>query len=225
MSHRLAENLLPGSWSPQQSMQIIQSCYHANDDNNLVMSGTSCSFIRENLEQQGHWHTTVLFPLWARAILNHPGAYLHTRLSYVHTLFWPNDIFMFDADDGANAFNHHTGFLFQTEKRLLGFCRMTPILQLLFTLAFWMTVALILTVVFAVAVMRGGVACYPSLLLALSAGANLWPLVIIGPDGQLRFAYWPIAAISIALLIARHDIARVQNGAKEMVLTDQPARP
>lgn len=45
MSHRLDKNLLPGSWSQQQSMQIIQSCYHVNDDNNLVMSGTSCSFI------------------------------------------------------------------------------------------------------------------------------------------------------------------------------------
>lgn len=122
---------------------------------------------------------------------------------------------MFDADDGANAFNHHPGFLFQTEKRLLWFCRTAPILQLLFTLAFWAAAALISIVAFAIAVMRGGVGCYPSPLLSLSAGANLWPLVIIGPDGQLRFAYWPIAALSIALLIARHDIVEVQTGTTE----------
>jgi hypothetical protein len=225
MSHRLGENLLPGSWSPQQSEQIVQFCYRATDDNNLIMTGSSCSFIRESLVQQGYWHTTILFPLWARMILNHPMTYLYTRATYVHTLFWPNDIFMFDADDGANTFNHHPGMLFQTEKRWLWFCRTAPIIHFPFTLAFWMAAALILTASFAIAVMRGEAGCYPSLLLSLSAGINLWPLVIIGPDGQLRFAYWPIAAISIALLIARWDGARPLEDAAEPVFAPRAATP
>ena len=60
---------------------------------------------------------------------------------------------------------------------------------------------------------------YPSLLLSLSAGANLWPFLIIGPDGQLRFAYWSIAAICIALLIAKRDIARVDEVGTEPVFS------
>ncbi len=206
MSHHLGENLLPGSWSKQQ-FEEIRSCYHAIDDNNLFVP--PCYFIRENLEHNGYWHTTVLFPLWANAILSHPKAYFDTRLGYARTLFWPNDIFMFDADDGANPFRYHPGLLFQTEKQVLRFCRTAPVLYLLFTSAFWMIAAAVLTVAFAIAVMRGRTGCYPSLLLSLSAGANLWPLLIIGPDGQLRFAYWSIAAICIALLIAQRDIARV----------------
>ena len=82
-------------------------------------------------------------------------------------------------------------------------------------LALVVALAAILTVAFAIAVMRGRSGCYPSLLLSLSAGLNLWPLVIIGPDGQLRYAYWSIAAICIALLIARRDIARADEVSTE----------
>jgi len=57
-----------------------------------------------------------------------------------------------------------------------------------------------------------------SLLLSLSAGVSLWPLVIIGPDGQLRYAYWSIAAICIALLIARRDIGRADEVSTEPVV-------
>ncbi len=208
MSHHLRKNLLPGSWS-EEEFNRIQACYNVIDDNSLGMSDSPCYFIHTKLEQNGYWHATILFPLWAHAILNHPKAYLDVRLGYAHTLFWPNDIFMFNADDGTNTFNHHPGLLFQTEKEVLQFCRTAPVLQFLFTLAFWMTVAAILTAVFAVAVMCGKSGYYPSFLLSLSAGVNLWPLVIIGPDGQLRFAYWPIAAIFVAVLIARRDIAGV----------------
>ena len=208
MSDRLGENLLPGSWSNQQ-FEKIRSCYNVIDNNSLSMTNSPCYLIRGNLERNGYWHAAVLFPLWANAILSHPKAYLDKRLDYVHTLFWPNDIFMFDADDGANAFRYHPGLLFQTEEQVMRFCSIAPILYLLFTLAFWMIAAAVLMVAFAIAVMRGRTGCYPSLLLSLSAGANLWPLVIIGPDGQLRFAYWSIAAICISLLMAKRDIAKV----------------
>lgn len=209
MSQRLGKNLLPGTWSARQSKEIIQSCYHPIADNGLGMPESPCYFIHQHLVQEGYWHATILFPLWARTILSDPKTYLTTRLGYIRTLFWPNDIFMFDADDGANAFNHHSGMLFSVEKRILNFCRTAPILHSLFSLAFWMIAAGVLTAAFAVAVTRGWGGCYPSLLLSLSAGANLWPLVIIGPDGQFRFAYWPIAAICIALLVARRNIAEV----------------
>ena len=171
MSHHLGQNLLPGSWSQQQSEAIIRSCYHPVADNGLAMPQSACYFIREGVTHNGYWHATVLFPIWAKAIFSHPKAYLETRLGYARTLFWPNDIFMFDADDETNAFNHHPGFLFQAEKRVLGFCETAPVIHFLFTVAFWMIAAVILTAVFAVAVMRGRRGCYPSLLLSLSAGA------------------------------------------------------
>lgn len=207
MSHNLEKNLVPGSWSEGQSEQIIRFCYHPIADNGLGMPKSPCYFIHKKLMQDDYWHAMVLFPLWAKAILRHPKAYFDTRLSYVRTLFWPNNIFMFNADDGTNAFNHHPNLLFQTEKQVLRFCGTAPVLHLLFTLAFWMIVTAILTAAFAIAVARGKTGCYPSLLLSLSAGINLWPLVIIGPDGQFRFAYWSIAASCIALLTARGDIA------------------
>lgn len=205
MSDRVGQNLLPGPWSDQQ-FQKARSCYNPIADNDFTMSDSPCYFVHQHLVRNGYWHSTVLFPIWAEAIVHHPEAYLQTQLAYVRTLFWPNVVFMFDADDGAGVFDHHSGLLFHTEKRLLAFCRTAPALHLFFTVGFWIIAAAILVMGFTIALARGWGGCYPSLLLSLSAGANLWPLVIIGPDGQLRFAYWSIAAMCIALLLARRAI-------------------
>jgi hypothetical protein len=209
MSHGLGENLLPGTWSEQESEAIIQRCFDPSNANDLSNPRSPCFFIRNDLTKNGYWKTPVLFPLWAKAVLSHPAAYLHFRLNYVHTLFWPNEIFVFDADDGA-AFSHHTGLLYQAEKRMLRFCRTAPVLHFPFTVGFWMIVAAILTAGFGIAVMRGKAGCYPGFMLSLSGGANLWPFAIIGVDGQLRFAYWTIAASCVALLIARRDVAKIE---------------
>ena len=108
---------------------------------------------------------------------------------------------MFDADDRANAFRYHPGLLFQTEKQVLTLCRTAPILYLLFTLAFWMIAAAVLMVAFAIAVMRGRTGCYPSLLLSLSAGANLWPLA----------DYRPRRPTSLCILVDCSNLHRTAN--------------
>lgn len=201
MSHRLDRNLLPGHWSKQQSYKIIHSCYDPRDDNNLGMP-SPCFYIHQDLVNNGYWNLTTLFPLWADTIVKHPLAYFEMRLGYVHTLFWPNAIFMFDADNRRNTFNDHSGLLFETEKQLMEFLKTAPALQYLFTVGFWMLVTALLTPIFAVGLARGRQDHYASFLLSLSGGATLWPLVVIGPDGQFRFAYWAIVAVCIALLIA-----------------------
>lgn len=212
MSHYLEMNLLPGSWSEQQSQKIIRSCYSPVNDNNIGAADGDCYFIKLNLVKSGYWHANVIFTLWYDSIMRYPKAYVNTRLRYVRALFWPNNVFMFDADDGTNEFNHHSGFLFRTEKQILRFCRTAPVLHFLFTLGFWMIAATILTAIFAIGMMRGRSDWYFSLLLSLSAGTNLWPLVIIGPDSQFRYGYWTIGAIFIALLIARRGPSHERAG-------------
>lgn len=204
MSHRLGRNLLPGPWSKQQSEQITQSCYNSGNDNNLG-GGGQCYYIHQDLVKNGYWKITTLFPLWANEILRHPETYLEIRLDYVHTLFWPNAIFMFDADDHCNVFNRQTSLLFETEKSIMQFLKTAPVIHYLFTVGFWMVTTAILTAFFAVCTGLGKRDYYESMLLCLSGGATLWPLVIIGPDGQLRFAYWAIGATCVALLIAGRE--------------------
>ena len=49
--------------------------------------------------------------------------------------------------------------------------------------------------------------------------------MIIGPDGQFRFAYWAIAALCIALLIARRDMARTDEVGATPALASRLAVP
>ena len=203
MSHRLNRNLLPGSWTEQQSRQITQSCFTPIDDNNLAGSNGSCWWIHQHIVKDGDWKLTTLFPLWAQTIARHPGAYLALRLRYARTLFWPNAIFMFNADDGIGPFDHESSRVFELEKSVMNFLKSTPGVYFLVTVGFWLVASAALTLGFALALSRGRTSCYTSFLLSLSGAATVWPLVIIGPDGQLRYAYWAIGTACMALLYWR----------------------
>jgi hypothetical protein len=208
ISQQAGENLLPGAWTKSQNDQIIDGCYSPDTVNSVIIG--KCRFVFDTLRETQDWNATILFPIWLKSIINHPGAYVHERLSFLRTLFWPNNVFVFDADDQSNGFNYHNNVLFESMKQIMLICKTTPVLNRIFTVAFWLILTAILSLICGIAVMRGRANYYKSLLLSLSAGAYVWPLLIIGIAGDFRYAYWAIGAACIALVMVGTSVqARV----------------
>ena len=200
ISHSIGDNLLPGRWSRSEANQIINACYSSATVNTLTVG--KCKFVYRRLKQNGKWRITLLLPMWIKIVADHPYLYAMMRIRFFRTLFWPNNIFVFDADDGLSAYNHHTNIFFHITKKMLWFCRSASIIHFIFTVGFWMVCSLALSLLFCKQVYRGKFEYYKGLLLALSASAYVWPLLVVGVAGDLRYAYWSIGATCIALVIA-----------------------
>ena len=200
ISQRIGMNLLPGLWSESESQQITDRCY-SQDTANVVTIG-QCSFVYRTLVQAGDWRTDLLLPVWFKAVTTHLKEYLIIRLRFLRSLFWPNNIFVFDATDPAHSYGFQDNVMFDIMTDILIFCKSAPIIYLVFTLGFWMLVSGGLCLVFSFMTARRNAAYYRSFLLSLSAVAYVWPLLVIGVAGDLRYAYWSIVASCVALLIA-----------------------
>jgi hypothetical protein len=210
ISQSVDSNLLPGRWSAEEAQKITNDCYTPEAWNDLYLG--SCRFVQQNLVQDHNWRLNVLLPLWLKAIADHPTAYLHVRLKFLRTLFWPNNIFVFDAAESHELYGFSGNPMFDLMKVIMTFCKSAPIIHFIFTLGFWLFVSASMCLVFSVAVARGIESCYQSLLLSLSAAAYIWPLLVIGIAGDLRYAFWSIAASCLALVIAGgHESQRIQS--------------
>jgi hypothetical protein len=199
ISQRIGQNLVPGNWSEAQSKEIVYDCAYNHMSIDTVMFN-ECSFVSDALHQSGQWQAG-LFPAWARAVVEHPEAYLYVRLAYAHTLFWPTVMFMFGSRPEAYQFGFHENSLFIILKDIFYYCKYTPVIHLIFTVMFWMLTSAIFTILSLRCLWRGRSEYYRNFLLFLSAAVYVWPLLVVGTGGDFRFAYWCVAATCISVLL------------------------
>jgi hypothetical protein len=89
LSYYERRNLLPGTWSEEQSREIVNACYSPVQWD-TAWSG-SCHFIHQNLVQQGIWGSSLLTRTWLREIISHPaGHFTLLTAIFKRSMFEPN---------------------------------------------------------------------------------------------------------------------------------------
>lgn len=217
ISQRVGTNLVPGNWSEIQAHDLATRCYNPQQWNNLGgPDPNDCSFAEKELKQSGLWQRGLL-GAWVNAVRTHPEDYLLVRLSYARTLLWPNNVFDFEPEAASWKYGLHANMLFLLIKNTLMLCKTTPVIQRMFGLAFWLGATGIMCLVSFRNVLRNPADSYLEFLIALSGAFYVWPLLLIGVSGDLRYGYWSIATVCISILLLAMGIPA---GASEM--SDKP---
>jgi hypothetical protein len=197
ISHRIDRNLVPGRWSPDETNEILTTCYTPMYWNSLAWG--SCRFVQEGLVKSGEWGKG-LFPLWFAAVTKYPVAYVAHRLEYMHTLLWPRKFFNPDPQESL-IFGFKANFLYRAIKKMVMFIRFQFPLYFMLTIGFWMAASTILAIVVFWRYRKWPGEYYTALMVALSAMFCAVPLVVIGPSGEYRYVYWTAGATCIAALL------------------------
>ena len=90
ISYHERKNLLPGTWTSEQSRQIVESCYSPIQWDTAASWG-QCRFISDTLHLQGIWGTSRLTQAWISTILEHPASYFVMLVpTFKKSIFDPN---------------------------------------------------------------------------------------------------------------------------------------
>jgi hypothetical protein len=197
ISYRIERNLVPGRWSPDETNEIVKTCYTPMQWNSLAWG--HCRFVQQGLLKSGEWGKG-LFPSWFAAVTKHPIAYVAHRVDYLHTLLWPQNVFNPDPMESLK-FGFQDNFSYRAIKKVVVFIRYHFPLYLMLTVGFWMAVSTILAILIFLRYRKRPGEYYIPLLVALSAAFSAVPLVVIGPAGEYRYVFWTAGATCIAALL------------------------
>jgi hypothetical protein len=198
ISHHIDRNLVPGRWSPDETNEILTTCYTPMQWDSVAIQG-HCHFVWDGLVKSGEWGKG-LFPLWFAAVTKYPVAYAAHRLDYMHTLLWPQVTFDHNPKESLE-FGFQENFSYRAIKKMVVFIRYQFPLYFVLTDGFWMAVSTILAIGVFWRYRKWPTEYYTPLLVALSAMFSAVPLMVVGPSGDYRYVYWTAGAACIAALL------------------------
>ena len=195
ISHLTRQNLIPGHWSPAETRDILDRCY---DPGSLNVLFFRCHFITDELHRSGEWQSGLL-ATFMRASIAHPIQYLETQLLYLHTLAWPDQIFVYRGGPLSLAVQNND--VFKLMSNSFTWLQSAPVIHYMFTLLFWIAISTIVAITYLFFWIRGSDDFYEIFLISFSAVLYICPLVVIGIDGDFRYGYWAVAATCISILL------------------------
>lgn len=90
LSYHDRKNLFPGTWSPEQSRQIVESCYSPVQWDTASPWG-QCRFIAETLRAQGLWGSSTLTQAWLATLASRPASHFVMLMpTFRLSMFDPN---------------------------------------------------------------------------------------------------------------------------------------
>jgi hypothetical protein len=90
LSYFAGKNLFPGRWTPEESRQIVESCYSPVQWDAAGMQG-NCGFIQIGLVRQGLWGSPALTGTWLREAATRPLAlYSAMAATFTRSMRDPN---------------------------------------------------------------------------------------------------------------------------------------
>ena len=91
LSYFSGQNQFPGEWSPENSRQIVESCYTPVQWDVASHAGHPCGFIVRELRQQELWGSPALTRAWLGAIVRNPLGYFRVLCAtFKVSVFDPN---------------------------------------------------------------------------------------------------------------------------------------
>lgn len=89
LSYYERRNLLPGAWSEQQSLDIVNACYTPVQWDTAWYG--ECHFIADELMRQEVWGSSRLTRVWLKEIISHPAGYFTLlAATFKRSMFEPN---------------------------------------------------------------------------------------------------------------------------------------
>jgi hypothetical protein len=194
ISHFAKDNSFPGTWTPDQSRLITETCYNpvAWD---VYWTRQPCSFVMARLESEKIFGTTELTDAWKSAIAHHPLAYLRHRVVFIWTLLTEPNVSMWtmDLDDTSKiAFADNPRLM--ALKALHDFLQPTPL--------FWIGSWLLLAVIVCLAAWRRRDTASGAFALGVCGSAVIYLMTFsaIGVATDFRYALWTVLAALVGLV-------------------------
>ncbi|SAK98294.1 hypothetical protein [Caballeronia ptereochthonis] len=213
ISHYTQTNQFPGNWTPEQTEKIERHCYMDTSWNSYAWGDggpDDCSFVMQELVKQHYWGSSTLTRTWLTQILNHPKAYLRSRLDNYQALLKRPEIRHFidqaQVIDGggtlapASALKPITMLLARYTARGADSRPSAP--------AYW-CVAGAMALVWLTLSWRtaSGAARFAHVTLT-SALIYVLTYFPAGVASDLRYFYWSYIGISVAVVIVLCDVTR-----------------
>lgn len=220
ISSRVSTNLVPTSWTPEQSNQILSVCYEPKWWDRIWIS---CMYVLDQLRASGEWGK--LFTAWRSAVAAYPTEYLNHRIAHTATFFQiHNNELIFVSQPTATSFTY--GFrpeVTRVAADLVLAAASVPGIRAFFTVGFWLVVANSLVVGVSWLFLRGNKNAYHALMMALSSSFYASPLVLIGVSIDLRYVYYTIGAVCIStILLVSQAFAKSAKTAAVSAISLQP---
>jgi hypothetical protein len=92
LSYFEGKNLFPGTWTEEESRQIVEDCYTPNQwEVAAIWRIPECGMIHANLINQGVWGSEAMTKAWLTALINNPvGAYSAMAATFRLSMREPN---------------------------------------------------------------------------------------------------------------------------------------
>ena len=188
ISHYAGENQFPGSWTAQESTDIVESCYRPTEWD-IYWWRLPCSFVMSRLEGEHIFGTPDLTAAWKHAVVHHPLAYLHHRAALMANFLFGANFTLWTADirePGKTVFADRPAFIALTAVHDL--VKPTP----LFRAGTW----LLLDAVIVVLAWRRRSTPQGAFAVAVGLSAVVYVLTYfcVGVASDFRYVYWAVLA-------------------------------
>jgi hypothetical protein len=199
ISHFTGQNQFPGVWTAPQTALIESGCYRPTEWD-IYWRFEPCQFVMHKLEGEEKLFGTPTIPAaWARAVTQHPIAYLQHRAAYMWNFLAGENLTMwlYDIDNPPNVpFAQRPAFI--ALKSMHDRLKPTP----LFRAGTWLL--LCITVCAFAWRRRDTPASTFALGVCGSAAVYVLTLFVAGVASDFRYAYWAVlAGLSGAMTLVR----------------------
>jgi hypothetical protein len=197
ISHFGKENQFPVTWSEPESALLLNTCYQPTQWD-IYWRLEPCDFVMRKVEgEEKLFGTPALTEAWARAVMQHPLAYLRHRTAFMWNFLWGNNPTMWLAD-----VERPTETVFRDRPAFLALVWLHDVLKLtpLFRTGSWLLVCLI---VCGFAWRRRET---PEGAFALgvcgSAAVYVFSFFAVGVASDFRYGYWAVLAGMVGGVVA-----------------------
>jgi hypothetical protein len=197
ISHFTRQNQFPVTWSEPEAAQLLNTCYQPTQWD-IYWRLEPCEFVMRKIEREERlFGTPAITEAWARAIMNHPLAYLRHRAAFTWNFLGANNPTMWLADverPTETVFPDRPAFLALV--RLHDALKPTP----LFRAGAWLLVCLIVCG-FAWRRRETSEGAF-ALGVCGSAAVYVLSFFAVGVASDFRYGYWAVLAGMVGGVVA-----------------------
>ena len=206
ISHFTKENQFPVTWNEHDTALLLNGCYRPTEWD-LYWRLEPCKFVMHKIETEEKLFGTPAIPqAWARAVVQHPIAYLEHRASFMWNFLGGSNLTMWVAN-----IERPSETVFPDRPAFAVLMVVHDVLKptILFRTGFWLLACLLILAM----AWRRRHTPEGAFAIAACGSASLYVLTFfsVGVASDFRYGYWAVLA-SIVGLAALLSPARLQTG-------------
>jgi hypothetical protein len=195
ISHFAKQNTFPVSWTAPETALLTAGCYRPTEWD--IYRTEPCDFVMERLKRENLFGSPIMRDAWARAIANHPAAYLQHRAALMWNFLTAENFTMWTQDlDNQSQTQLPDRFAFAALIAIHDALKPTP----LFRMGTWLLVCI------AICAFAWRRRATPAGAFAIgvcgSAAVYVMTYFAIGVGSDFRYGYWAVLASIAGAVVA-----------------------